>query len=378
MIDSDDSRRGGAIAPTRRQERRASNGSMWSQIYSFVTGGTSPLSRGSHSGQIMVLSALFLTAMMGSLGLAVDLGYALSQRRSMQNAADAGALAGARIVARYDPSDPATVSTAQSDVEAVVLENAMQGAEVGAIACTYINDTGGSLGDCGGTVPSGATGVKVAVEEEHPTFFIRVIPGAPDTVTTTADASANIKVLLSPTDGPFLPCGIDTKLTTGGTMDIAIQSGGSWIVNPDAVGQTFNIHGPKIEKCDAKASRYKGLAEVGENVDRTAPGWFVYKEGDAAGTISADVEGADGCQAGEEVEDCVVFLPVAVNVPAEDAEHVKQLYVVFFAPFYVSSPKSNEHDATLLDDYIVFGRNQFVDWGWEQGYEGPISIRLTE
>jgi hypothetical protein len=221
-------------------------------------------------------------------------------------------------------------------------------------------------------VPSGATGVRVTVDESHPTFFIHAVPGAPNTVTTAADATAHVKMLGSPSDGPFLPCGSDTVIAGSSnkdpdTMDIAIKDAdGDWIANPAAVGVTFNIHGPKIEKCGAKAARYMGLADTEANVTRTAPGWFVYKEGNSAGHISADVEGPDGCQAGELVDECVVFLPIAINDPAEDTAHVKQIYVVFYAPFYVTSPKHNEHDAMLLDDYIVYGRGQFGDWGWSR------------
>src|SRR5579859_3186445 len=46
-------------------------------------------------GQSAVLVALLLVALMGMLALAIDGGYALFMRRQAQNAADAGALAGA-------------------------------------------------------------------------------------------------------------------------------------------------------------------------------------------------------------------------------------------------------------------------------------------
>ena len=329
---------------------------------------------GAHPGQILVMSALFFTVMIGVLGLAVDLGFAFSQRRSMQNAADAGALTGAHIVAKSTTSAPVS---AQAAVETVVRRNAMSGGTIGAITCTYVNDTGGSLGGCGGTVPAAASGVKVFVEERHPTFFIQAVPGAQDTVTTSADATAHVKMLGSPKDGPFLPCGVLTQLAGGGTFSIAIKSGGSWVVNPDAVGKTFQIHGPQIEKCKAKASRYKGLADVNANRSRTTTGWFNYTEGTAAGSIANDVEGPNGCKAGQVVDNCVVFLPVVVDNPEESGNN-KQLWTVFFAPFYVTSPKSNEHNGKLLDTYVISGRGQGGNWGWYRGYAGPITIRLTE
>lgn len=50
-------------------------------------------------GQTLVLVALFIVIFFGFLALVVDLGNIYSQRRFMQNAADAGALAGARALA---------------------------------------------------------------------------------------------------------------------------------------------------------------------------------------------------------------------------------------------------------------------------------------
>ena len=329
---------------------------------------------GGSQGQILIMFALFLTVMVGALGLSVDLGVAFSQRRTMQSAADAGALAGTRIVAKSSVLSPLS---AQAEVTAVVQANVMSLGAIDSITCNYVNDAGDVLVGCGLIVPPGATGVKVSVQETHPTFFIRVVPGGPASVMTAAQARANVKTIGAPTDGPFLPCGVRTVLASGGRLDMTIKVGGDWVINPLAVGQTFEIHGPQIEKCDAKASRYKGLADTATNATAEAPGWFTYKEGTSAGLISADVDGTDGCRAGQEVVNCVVFLPIAVNDPAESGNN-RELWVVAFAPFYVTAPKSNEHQGMLLANYMVYGRGQSGDWGWYQGYDGPITIRLTE
>jgi Flp pilus assembly protein TadG len=317
--------------------------------------------------------ALFLVAMIGVLGLSVDVGMAMAQRRTMQNAADAGALAGTQVVSKSLPSAPLS---AWSAVDTAVRANTMPNSTLGTITCTYVNDADISLGSCTQVVPATATGVRVEVVETHPTYFIRVVPGAPTQVTTTAPATAHVKKLAAPRDGPFLPCTINTQLASGGTLSLLVKSGSTWVMNPAAIGQTFKIHGPQIEKCDSKAARYKGLADVDLNRNKTAPGWFNYKEGDSAGLISEDVEGPDGCKAGREIVNCVVFLPIVVNDPAEVGNN-KQLWTVAFAPFYITAPKSNEHNGTLLADYLVMGKGQSGDYGWSQGYTGPITIRLT-
>ena len=47
-------------------------------------------------GQIIILVALFAVALTGMVGLSIDLGYTFAQKRSVQNAADSAALAGAQ------------------------------------------------------------------------------------------------------------------------------------------------------------------------------------------------------------------------------------------------------------------------------------------
>ncbi|MEA3345827.1 MAG: Tad domain-containing protein [Chloroflexota bacterium] len=59
-------------------------------------------------GQVMVIVALAMTAMLAMSALVLDGGYAYLQRRRMQNAADAGALAGARELCSEEGNPEAT------------------------------------------------------------------------------------------------------------------------------------------------------------------------------------------------------------------------------------------------------------------------------
>lgn len=54
------------------------------------------------SGQTLVVALLTMAALLGMLALVVDVGMAYYQRRSLQNAVDAAALAGSSEL----PSDP--------------------------------------------------------------------------------------------------------------------------------------------------------------------------------------------------------------------------------------------------------------------------------
>ncbi|HIC96768.1 TPA: hypothetical protein EYP12_09155, partial [Candidatus Bipolaricaulota bacterium] len=57
-------------------------------------------------GQNLVLIALAMVVLMAFLALVLDLGFAYAQRRRMQNAADAGAFAGAWELAFSETPDP--------------------------------------------------------------------------------------------------------------------------------------------------------------------------------------------------------------------------------------------------------------------------------
>lgn len=69
-------------------------------------------------GQVLVLVALVLLALTALVALAVDVGHLYAERRHMQNAADAGALAGAREIC-FGSGDPATAENVAMDYATV-------------------------------------------------------------------------------------------------------------------------------------------------------------------------------------------------------------------------------------------------------------------
>ncbi|HYW28675.1 MAG TPA: pilus assembly protein TadG-related protein, partial [Gaiellales bacterium] len=79
-------------------------------------------SRTSQNGQTLVLITLFMFALLGMCALAIDVGVWYQQKRAVQNAADAGALAGAATL-------PSGWSAATS-AAAAELANNMSGAAI--------------------------------------------------------------------------------------------------------------------------------------------------------------------------------------------------------------------------------------------------------
>jgi len=337
-------------------------------------------------GQIIIMFAIALIGLIGMLGMATDLGYAFVQRRTMQNSADAGAIAGAHTILISTTASPLIVL---GNVQQIAYANKTGSAQPVITRCQYVNDQDTELNPCSKPVPTGATGVHVTVSETHSTFFIRLIPGGPKTISTSGSATAHVQKLKNPpSDGPFLVCGVGTKTTSNGsgsTMDILQQPvNGVWTVNPNAVttathpGPTFQVYGPNVSTCNAHDSSYKGLALGGPgsaNASLQPPNWFNYTSGTTTGQLSANVQGVNGCQKNV-VINCVAFLPVAVNQPAETS-NTNHLWTVMILPFYITSDKSNSNyrNGQLLGDYVVEGAG---DPNWNPSYQGTTVIRLTK
>ncbi len=156
--------------------------------------------RRAEGGQVLVLFAGALTAIILVVGLVIDGGYALSQRRDAQNAADFAAMAGARVVAEWVTGD--TVNGTDANVKAAIT-TAM--AANGAAPITfgvagspqYVGSNGSIVPSAGstasyvgnGTIPAGTAGVQVGASRSWRPFFLGIM----GVNQWTASASATAK-----------------------------------------------------------------------------------------------------------------------------------------------------------------------------------------
>ena len=127
-------------------------------------------------GQIVVVFALSLVALILAVGLVIDGGNAWSQRRITQNAADFAALAGTKIVAA-NAGTPQTNATVQSAVETALASNGMPATTFGTnYSASYVDTTGNLVAGyaTGGNVPAGVIGVQVSPTKQFPTYFLGV------------------------------------------------------------------------------------------------------------------------------------------------------------------------------------------------------------
>jgi hypothetical protein len=305
----------------------------------------------------------------------------MAARRAAQGAADAGAIAGARVLVKY----PA-VTTAQSEVSSIVATNKFGPITPTLYMCQYINGSWGVVGTCNQTVPSSAVGVRVRTRVAFSTYFMQVIPGAPENLIAAGYAKARVESAdLSGgwPDAPFIICGKASwavKDANGNTIDQNIPIlDSSNEIRTAAHNVTYRVHDPQLKNhyeadCKSKGARFKGLADKEENEDKEAPDWFGYDTGTKAGPTRAKVNGTEGCAANTpEPYNCIMILPIATNNPAESGNS-KDVYVVAYGAFQITTVDSNSHNAKLIPDYIMSG----VDGtdGWCRDCTGAVVVRL--
>ena len=162
-------------------------------------------------GQMIVLFALVLSVIVVSVGLVIDGGNALVQRRGSQNASDFAALAGARVIAEFIDGDTTngTDANVRTAVTNAILTN-------GGLAVTfsapngprYIDANGGLLGYVGtGAIPPTAVGVKVGTQRTWTPYFLGIIGASNWTASSEATAKGGYS-LAGPPPGSLFPVGV--------------------------------------------------------------------------------------------------------------------------------------------------------------------------
>ncbi len=142
------------------------------------------------SGQTVVLVALMFTVLMGFAALGIDVGRFYSERRYLQDAVDAAALACARAYAQTG-----TASGGWAAGDDLLQSRNLLGNPLG-IAVTYPRPFGDPLIYDGAAVPhnliggilpvnTNGLGCRVAVTVQVPTFLIKIVSPALNTITMT-------------------------------------------------------------------------------------------------------------------------------------------------------------------------------------------------
>lgn len=268
-------------------------------------------------GQTLAVVALMLVVLIGSLALVVDLGHAFAQRRAMQNAADAAALAGARALALAEGADTAR-----------------------AVAFEYAVDRGGA-DRCAVTL--GDTTVTVVVSRTFGTYFASII-GVP-TMPVAAQATAGYTIPTSWT-GDLMPIALHTSaLTLTGTIriwdDDKAASDPAHGIIADGQRGWLNFDGGSVsnsEMVDWVAHGYQGTVNVGDWVN-----------GDPGTRASA-------LQAMDEVRlHTTVIIPIYDTVrPGESGNGSLDYRIVAFGAFYVDNVKETGNPKYVEGTFVEY------------------------
>jgi hypothetical protein len=163
-------------------------------------------------GQMAVFFAVVLTLIIFAVGLVIDGGNGLAQRRASQNAADFAAMAGARIIAERiggDTTNGTDANVKQSIINAVAANGGKPitfGAPDGP---QYIDDRGNLLGAFvgDGIIPATAAGVTVRSERTWKPFFLGVFGVSEWEAGADATAKGGYSTA-APPPGSLFPAGI--------------------------------------------------------------------------------------------------------------------------------------------------------------------------
>lgn len=385
-------------------------------------------------GQTLVFFALSGLVLLGALGLALDAGYDFGQRRAMQNAADAAALAGARAVSQ-------NLTTAYSDALTAAQQNGLT--DTSRFTCNYISNAVpiATVASCtvGQAPPSGLgiSGVQVTVGEQHPTFVFRALGIGSSGTSATATAQVQVLSSLDMGKAPFIVCGVNTMLNGPGNSTYSIfELSGSTLSNgypgvkeyqdttstyapryamphiqdgayyytyqngglvATGNNREFVIHGPQISFCNDTSSSWKGenlttgiftLPASGIYGPFAPPGTSEYSSGSCSGwcdrqtltvntgtvtQITATVAGVQGCEKGGTLNNCVVVLPVVDDSGPGLTGSNALLALRTFAAFYVVQINTNTHVGRLIENYPTIGQST---GNWSTSYTGPVVIKL--
>lgn len=174
-------------------------------------------SRDGQRGQAFALFAISLVVIILAVGLVIDGGNALVQRRASQNASDFGALAGARVVAESISGD--NVNGIDANVQASI-QNAVT-ANGGTITFGapngpyYVQTDGTSTGVYvgSGSIPSGAVGVTVRSTRAWSPYFLGIV--GMTNWSASADATAKGGYAAGGPGGGVFPAGIAQAFFNG-------------------------------------------------------------------------------------------------------------------------------------------------------------------
>jgi Flp pilus assembly protein TadG len=310
---------------------------------------------------IAVYVALAMVVFVGLAAVVVDLGVAYANRRQMQNAADAAALAATQQLQKAifgATVDLAAAGQVDGVARTTVADN---GGDLDAkFRCRVIRPDDSEIADCTATstwaaTGAGAVGVRVTAGHQVSTFFAGIFGS--DSTTASTVAAARVQ-RVAQASGPFLVCSSaqydDGHGHAGSPLpDLMVKVDGQWQVNTAAIGQVYLLHGPQVSTCGATDDDFKGLADDPQD-PYALPAYVQTDTGNHAGPVRVQVAGST-CTDVDTIG-CAFLTPVCVDDPAPTgAGHNLKLYCVAWGAFEIDQAAANKHTGKFLGTVNVIG-----------------------
>ncbi|MBV9895873.1 MAG: hypothetical protein JO020_17045 [Chloroflexi bacterium] len=247
------------------------------QVSAFRRPSLAQTARGRTRGQALVFTAFALVGVLAFVGLVLNMGFFLVQRRHLQNAADAMALAATWRVLDEQTSRVYLDSAVLGQAQSMATQNQVSVPTDAALQAMYVDQTGATVGTVGGgMMPVTSAGVQVSLNGAFHTVLMpfvglgniqisatsqaRLVPVAPPTSLTTMVplviprasyvASGGNAYDLYSLAAPFLD--LTTSAGSGGSTaplygnahtSMQYWSDGSHAVGTLAVGSTVGLAG---------------------------------------------------------------------------------------------------------------------------------------
>lgn len=309
--------------------------------------------RETERGQLLIIVALGMVVLLGFVALAVDLGHAYTKRRLAQNAADASATAGLRLVRLSDPSTPGSVIHAE--IQRVALLNGR--AQVGDDDAEFVDLNGDSLGPVKSYAGSldDVAGVRVRTYISYDTFLASIL--SMPRMTSAARATAmSMEVAATSTTG-LRPIAIPV-----GSYDVG-QEYTIWDDSREAPGNagwlTFDGSGNAPDLANALAN---GFPYPGSG------GFHYWDDGPTAGDYHSDspelpipswVQGNSGLSNSSSVRSAIIDLmnnqtPIAVLLydRLEGTGSNTHYHATRLAAFVITAVDLTGHPKTVKGKFI--------------------------
>lgn len=356
-------------------------------------------------GQTLVIFVFAVVGLLAMVGLAIDGGTVFVDRRRMQNAADAGALAGVRTLAHIMCDESITAQGAdeliRAEVEKYARNNGVRDPS-GRWVAEYVKWDGadivpydpavyvGNSLEGGDGVPPAATGISATTTISHSTYFVSLVG------VDTAGASAPAIALTGPAigSGHMRPFGVPIQLVAdlddeGEFSLLFTNSGGeiSWLTETAQhegwinLGYVWNEHEddefPRAVTQNAGASDLREWMKNGGDIQLSADCLWDNgcKRGDFAGA-KPGVNASAICQAPEYPETIVVpvydYLPFCEDeipgpkpaCPTQGGGYV--YHIVSFATVEIIN--CNQGGGTI-DARLRALKPGVGEVGWSPGYD---------